>query len=177
MFSPGPDLDSPRRAPIQGQCASYARQDETTKPGDEPGFCVSKSMRKAKQFRPLGAPSRKEQKANADRWRGSASERGYNHRWAKARLTFIYRNPLCIGCLAMGRTVAARVVDHVDPHHGDPVKFWDTSMWQASCDWHHDSVKQRLEHMFDTGRATLADLWLNSPLAVRIALGMRCEEV
>ncbi|WP_377299734.1 HNH endonuclease [Rhizobium sp. SGZ-381] len=132
-------------------------------------------MRKAKQFRPLGAPSRKEQKASADRWRGNASERGYNHRWAKARLTYLHSHPLCIGCLAEGVTKAAVIVDHVDPHHGDPDKFWDTSMWQPCCKWHHDSVKQRLERMYETGRATLADLRLDSPVAVEIARGMTPE--
>ena len=140
------------------------------------GFALV-NMKRAKQFRPAGAPTRQQQKATADRWRGSAAERGYNHRWAKARVTFLHRNPLCIGCLAMSKTEAATIVDHVDPHHGDPDKFWDTSMWQACCKWHHDSVKQRLERMFETGRATLADLWLNSAMAVRIAQGMRCDEV
>lgn len=77
----------------------------------------------------------------------------------------------------MGLIVAATVVDHVDPHHGDPVKFWDTSMWQSSCGWHHDSVKQKLEAMYARGEITLADLWLNGPVAIRVALGMRCQEV
>lgn len=76
----------------------------------------------------------------------------------------------------MGLIVPATVVDHVDPHHGNPEKFWDTTMWQSACAWHHDSVKQRLEQMYARGQANLADLWLDSPLAVRIALGMRCDE-
>jgi 5-methylcytosine-specific restriction protein A len=132
-------------------------------------------MRRAKQFKPAGTPTRKEQNQLADKWRGNASDRGYNHRWAKARDTFIARNPLCIGCQAMGRSVAATVVDHVDPHHGDPVKFWDTSMWQASCKWHHDSVKQRLEHLYACGRVPLIDLWLNSAAAIRVANGLEAQ--
>lgn len=133
-------------------------------------------MKRAKQFRPKGAPTRQEQKAQSDRWRGSAHERGYNHRWAKARVTFLASHPLCIGCLAIKRTQAAEIVDHVDPHHGDPDKFWDTSMWQSCCKWHHDSVKQKLEWMYAHGKATLADLWLDSELAVRVANRMICEE-
>lgn len=127
-------------------------------------------------FRPAGAPTRQEQKQQADRWRGSASARGYNHRWAKARVTHLDREPLCRGCQAMGLIVPASVVDHVDPHHGDPDKFWDTTMWQSACSWHHDSVKQRLEQMYARGQASLADLWLDSPLAIRVALGMRSDE-
>lgn len=134
-------------------------------------------MRRAKQFKPAGAPSRPEQKRQADRWRGSASDRGYNHRWSKASKTHLSNNPLCIGCRALGRIVPATLVDHVDPHHGDPVKFWDTSMWQSSCKWHHDSVKQRLEKFYASGTIRLEDLWLNSAVAVRIATGMRCDEV
>lgn len=78
--------------------------------------------------------------------------------------------------MAEGRTEAASVVDHVDPHHGDPDKFWDSSMWQSSCDWHHNSVKQKLEAMYAGGKIRLADLWLDSEVAVRVAGQMRCDE-
>ncbi|OMQ44938.1 HNH endonuclease [Ensifer sp. 1H6] len=134
-------------------------------------------MKRAKQFRPTGAPTRQEQKRQADRWRGSASERGYNHRWSKASKTHLARSPLCVGCEALGRVEPATLVDHVDPHHGDPDKFWDTSMWQASCKWHHDSVKQHLEILYAHGRIPLSELWLNSETAIRVARGMRCDEV
>jgi len=77
----------------------------------------------------------------------------------------------------MGRIEPATLVDHVDPHHGDPDKFWDTSMWQSSCKWHHDSVKQRLEQLYAHRRIGLKDLWLDSEVAIRIAQGLRCEEV
>ncbi|WP_234891808.1 hypothetical protein [Sinorhizobium meliloti] len=50
-------------------------------------------------------------------------------------------------------------------------------MWQSSCKWHHDSVKQRLEKLYASGNIRLGDLWLNSAVAVRIATGMRCDEV
>lgn len=132
-------------------------------------------MKRAKQFRPAGQPSRQEQKREADRWRGNAADRGYNHRWAKARLTYLAQHPLCIGCEAEGRVTPATVVDHVDPHHGDPDKFWNVSMWQACCKWHHDSVKQRLEQMYERRQANLADLRLDSPMAIRLAQGMRLE--
>lgn len=146
------------------------------KGGRKVAFRRLKDMKRAKQFRPAGAPTRQEQKREADRWRGSASERGYNHRWSKARVTHLNRSPLCIGCEAEGLIVPATIVDHVDPHHGDAEKFWDTSMWQSCCKWHHDSVKQRLEAMYARAQASLSDLWLDSPLALRIAKGMRCDE-
>ncbi|MBP1849682.1 HNH endonuclease [Rhizobium halophytocola] len=133
-------------------------------------------MKHPRQFRPAGAPTRQEQKQQADKWRGNASARGYNSRWSKARITHLSRDPICRGCEAEGVIVAATVVDHVDPHHGDPDKFWDTSMWQSCCKWHHDSVKQRLEQLYAHRKATLDDLWLDSPMAVRVARGIRADE-
>jgi 5-methylcytosine-specific restriction protein A len=48
-------------------------------------------------------------------------------------------------CKAEGRTVPARVVDHVKPHRGDRALFWDERNWQPLCKRHHDSDKQREE--------------------------------
>lgn len=134
-------------------------------------FCLSMGMKAAKVFRPAGMPTRKEQNRRVDRWRGSASERGYNHRWSKARDTHLRNHPLCLGCNAVGLVTAAKIVDHVDPHHGDPVKFWDTGMWQSCCEWHHNSIKQTLEDRYAKGAAKLDDLWLNSDMAKRLTLG------
>lgn len=39
----------------------------------------------------------------------------------------------------------ATVVDHVIPHEGDEVLFWDESNWQSLCKTCHDSAKQTLE--------------------------------
>jgi 5-methylcytosine-specific restriction protein A len=35
--------------------------------------------------------------------------------------------------------VAATVVDHIVPHKGDKVKFWDSSNWQSLCKRCHDA--------------------------------------
>ncbi|WP_300009715.1 hypothetical protein [uncultured Roseobacter sp.] len=51
--------------------------------------------------------------------------------------------------------------------------FWDRDNWQACCRWHHDVVKQRLEHDFDNGRAVEADLKLTSPRALALADALR----
>jgi 5-methylcytosine-specific restriction protein A len=48
--------------------------------------------------------------------------------WRKARLGFLNAAPLCVDC---GR--AATVVDHRDPHRGDPAVFWDRGRWQSMC--------------------------------------------
>ena len=137
---------------------------------------MSGHLKSSRQFRASNQPSRQEQRKAADQHRGSARERGYNARWQKARKTFLSNNPVCIGCLAMDRVEPAAIVDHVDPHHQDPVKFWNTSMWQACCKWHHDSVKQKLENLYVAGKVQLPDLWLNSPTAVRIASQMEDDE-
>ena len=48
-------------------------------------------------------------------------------------------------CKRMGYTTAAQVVDHVIPHKGDEVLFFDRENVQSLCKTHHDSSKQRAE--------------------------------
>ncbi|WP_456297628.1 HNH endonuclease signature motif containing protein [Kineothrix alysoides] len=36
------------------------------------------------------------------------------------------------------RYVKATVVDHVIPHRGDPILFWDKRNWQPLCKTCHD---------------------------------------
>jgi 5-methylcytosine-specific restriction protein A len=62
------------------------------------------------------------------------------------------------------------LVDHVEPHKGDPAKFWNAELWQPSCKWHHDLVKQILERAFARGKLKVADLWLSSAAAVRLTM-------
>jgi 5-methylcytosine-specific restriction protein A len=126
---------------------------------------------KPKTFQPASWRPAAERERETDSRRGSARERGYDTRWDKAAAQFRSANPLCRGCLALGRAVPAEVVDHVEPHKGDMVKFWRTEMWQASCAWHHDKIKAQLEALFERGQATIDDLWLDSALARRLAVG------
>lgn len=70
--------------------------------------------------------------------RPSSGERGYNSRWQKARKRFLQLHPLCVRCQKEGRLVKATVVDHIKPHRGDPVLFWDESNWQSLCKPCHD---------------------------------------
>lgn len=65
--------------------------------------------------------------------RGTASQRGYDARWRKAREAFLWQHPLCVYCMKEDRVTAATVVDHIKPHKGNRILFWDRSNWQALC--------------------------------------------
>ena len=105
-----------------------------------------------------------------DARRGSARARGCTVQWDRAAAIFKRHHPLCLGCEAVGRVTATEVVDHVEPHKGDAVKFWNAAMWQPACKWHHDVIKQAQERAFAKGELVLADLWLNSAAAIRLTL-------
>ena len=74
----------------------------------------------------------------------SAGSRGYGTAWNRARKRYLETHPLCVECLKAGRYVKATDVDHIKPHRGDSVLFWDQSNWQALCHRHH-SMKTRRE--------------------------------
>lgn len=80
--------------------------------------------------------------SDPDSWRygKSASARGYDSGWRKARATYLRKpdNVCCRACKAMGIYTEAIVVDHVIPHRGDMSLFWDTSNWQPLCIPCHD---------------------------------------
>lgn len=75
--------------------------------------------------------------------RYSAANRGYGRRWRVARLHWLRRHPLCVMCGQKGLTVAAEVVDHIRPHKGDRVLFWDAGNWQSLCKRCHDAKTRR----------------------------------
>ena len=66
-------------------------------------------------------------------------------RWRRARVAFLAEHPVCKLCLNVGKVTPATVVDHVTPHRGDTVLFWDKSNWQALCEPCHNGAKQRIE--------------------------------
>lgn len=95
-----------------------------------------------------------------DERRGTAAERGYDSKWAKARAFYLRKHPLCVYCQRDKRVVAATVVDHITPHRlkealdsGDEQQiarartlFWDSANnWQPLCKPHHDGLKQAEE--------------------------------
>ncbi len=68
-------------------------------------------------------------RADYNKRRGSARQRGYGTEWEKASRAFLAlpENRFCIcGC---GRR--ADLVDHKVPHRGDMALFWDRGNWQA----------------------------------------------
>lgn len=69
----------------------------------------------------------------AERYRGTAHQRGYDHRWRVYRKRFLSAHPLCAEC---GRL--ATVVDHIKAHKGDQDLFWDTSNHQSLCETCHN---------------------------------------
>jgi len=48
-------------------------------------------------------------------------------------------------CKSQGKITAANIVDHMKPHRGDPVLFFDFDNTQSLCKRCHDSHKQRAE--------------------------------
>lgn len=73
-----------------------------------------------------------------DRRRPSATQRGYDNRWRKARELFLARRLWCTECEREGRLTPATVVDHIVPHKGDKALFWDMNNWQALCGQCHN---------------------------------------
>jgi len=122
-------------------------------------------------FRPRAQRSRRDVNAEYDARRGSARDRGYAPAWDKFSAVFKRQHPLCLGCEAVGRTVATDVTDHVEPHRGDMVKFW-AGPFQPACRWHHAVIKQHLEELYAKGQAKASDLWLNSKKAMELTHSM-----
>jgi len=68
--------------------------------------------------------------------RPSASQRGYDYRWRKYSKYFLQIHPLCVN-FAECHNVAV-LVDHIKPHKGNSVLFWDPENHQAMCKPCHD---------------------------------------
>ena len=92
----------------------------------------------------------------------------YPRRWTNAALRFRAEHPLCIGCKAIGIVKASECVDHIVPHVGNPDLMWRYENLQPACSWHHDVVKQHLEHLFERGQCSVDDLRLDSAKAIEI---------
>jgi 5-methylcytosine-specific restriction protein A len=75
-------------------------------------------------------------------------------RWRAISRAQLAAHPLCAYCLRQGTYTAATVCDHVEPHRGDPVKFW-SGPFQSLCATHHSGTKQSEEA---TGRPKGSDV-------------------
>jgi hypothetical protein len=106
---------------------------------------------KPKTFRPRGIPTPEENRLAYDRWRNENKPYRkwyFTARWKRTAAAQLAEEPLCRNCMKHGRVTAATVCDHVEPHRGDPDKFWN-GPFQSLCDqapWRcHSSVKQSAE--------------------------------
>lgn len=87
----------------------------------------------------MRCPKALERRRAYDRDRGA---RLYGtRRWRDLRRAFLLSHCDCVMC---GRP--AQVVDHREPHRGDPALFWRLSNLQSLCKPCHDSTKRRAEN-------------------------------
>lgn len=70
--------------------------------------------------------------------RPTPCQKGYGYKWQQRRKVFLGAHPLCAECERLGRLTPATVVDHVIPHKGDMVLFWQEENWQSLCARHHN---------------------------------------
>ena len=64
--------------------------------------------------------------------------------WRAKRAAQLRAEPLCRMCKSEGRVVEATIADHIEPHRGDRVAFWNNEL-QSLCGPCHSSRKQRME--------------------------------
>jgi 5-methylcytosine-specific restriction endonuclease McrA len=65
-------------------------------------------------------------------------------RWRRMSKAQLQREPLCQECLKKGIITIATVADHVEPHRGDPNKFWLGAL-SSLCSRCHGATKQQVE--------------------------------
>jgi 5-methylcytosine-specific restriction protein A len=65
--------------------------------------------------------------------------------WKGRRVAQLSAYPLCAFCERMGKFVSATVADHIEPHKGDDVLFFEGEL-QSLCKACHDGAKQREEN-------------------------------
>ena len=63
------------------------------------------------------------------------------------------REPFCRTCMGLSLYVPATQVDHINPHHGDPIAFF-AGPFQSLCDICHTTKtnKERNQMAIATGR-------------------------
>jgi 5-methylcytosine-specific restriction protein A len=78
------------------------------------------------------------------RQRLSSNQRGYNYQWQQARISWLQANPVCAECkwIDVPRNM---VIDHIQPHRGGRLLFWDRTNWQTLCRNCHDQKTGRGE--------------------------------
>src|SRR5262245_30176734 len=64
-------------------------------------------------------------------------------RWQRLREQKQYDNPFCVDCQAEGHLELWTDLDHVVPHRGDWMRFWDYDNLAGLCHRHHSRKTQR----------------------------------
>ena len=100
----------------------------------------------------------RQQRAFADRQRGTRTERGYSNVWLKAAKAFLIAHPLCAECERQGKVTPATEVDHIVPHKGDKKLFWDQNNWQSLCHECHSRKTAREDGGFGRTPTPRGDL-------------------
>ena len=75
----------------------------------------------------------KEHQQTKTDFRPSAYQRGYDHKWQKARKRYLSEHPFCAECLKQGKYTLATDVDHIIAHKGSKILFWSENNWQSLC--------------------------------------------
>lgn len=79
----------------------------------------------------------------SERARANSNARGYNDRWRKYSKARLKTHRLCEVpddapyATHAGRPALASLTDHIVPHKGDSVLFWDVNNHRSSCDSCH----------------------------------------
>lgn len=97
-------------------------------------------VERAELHRPAGWTDRRTQERSRTSRNGTPTQRGYDARWRRFRLHFLAQHPMCE---APGCQYPANEVDHVVPHRGDRVLFWDPTNLQALCQSCHSAKTAR----------------------------------
>lgn len=92
--------------------------------------------------------------------RGSSTERGYGWKWRVYAKGYLQRQPLCVACARDGITTAAQCVDHIEPHKGDPMLFWEPANHQGLCNPCHSRKTVMEDGGFRPGRVAWHPEWL-----------------
>ena len=107
---------------------------------------------------PQAAKTHKQNEKHRFDDRPSAAKRGYGYWWSNSKGTglrdmYLKKNPLCAMCRAQGRDEAAKHVDHIVPHRGDPKLLKDPDNLESLCEAHHNSKSAREKLAEDDGKA------------------------
>jgi 5-methylcytosine-specific restriction enzyme A len=77
-------------------------------------------------------------------------------------------HPLCLGCQVVGRTTLAQCCEHIVPHKGNYDLMWSPHNLQPLCHWHHNVIKQQLEHLHAQRLISDDDLRIDSAIAIAL---------